>query len=70
MKQIGITLLTKFMEVILGMLAGDELKRFADFMLDKVEEFAKKSDTKIDDATVLPLCALLRKVFSVPDFNE
>ena len=64
------TLISSLMSVLMGMLSGDELKKFADFLLDQVEDYAQKTGTKLDDTMVLPICGLIRKVFSIPEFDS
>lgn len=53
------TLLTFFNE--------DLMKKFADTILDFVEDKVKGSASTVDDMLVLPLCARLREAFGVPD---
>ena len=69
MKTILTALLAKLMEIVLGMLSGEEMKKFCDFVLDKIEEYAIKSDNKVDDAVVLPLCKLIRSVFDISEYD-
>jgi len=56
------TLMTFFTE--------DLMKKFADTLLDFVEDFVEGTNSKIDDKLVLPLCARLREAFGVPDDDE
>ena len=56
---------------LLGMLSDlvtiDMLKKYGDKLFDFIEDAVKDSDTKWDDATVLPIINMLRKVLDVPD---
>jgi len=53
--------------LILKTLTPDMLKSFADMLLDWVEDAVERSENKIDDATVLPLCNMIRSAFDIPD---
>ena len=64
MKQI---LLTQLIKAIMTMLTPDLLKKFADTVLDFVEEYVKGTKSTIDDDIVLPLCYLIRKTFDIKD---
>jgi hypothetical protein len=46
---------------------GDLKDLFIDSALDYVEDSVAASESKLDDAVVLPLCSLVRKVLNVPD---
>jgi hypothetical protein len=46
---------------------GDLKDMFVDAGLDHVEDTVEASENKLDDAVILPLCALVRKVLNVPD---
>jgi len=60
-------LLSNLVNVMLGMLSPELLKKFVDLLLDFIEDTVQKSENKIDDAMVLPLCKLIRTTFGVPD---
>ena len=45
------------------------LKTLADKALDFVEDLVKKTDTDLDDAVVLALCAAIRAAFDIPDLD-
>lgn len=53
--------------IVLGFLTSEQLKIFADALLDLIENTVQKSESKIDDAIVIPLCSLIRATFSIPD---
>jgi len=46
---------------------GDLKDLFVDSALDYVEDSVVASENKLDDAVVLPLCSLVRRVLNVPD---
>ena len=56
---------------LLGMLIklvnGERLKNLADVILDFIEKEVKDSKSKYDDATILPLCKMIRKTFGIDD---
>ena len=56
---------------LLGMLADlvtlETLKKYGDGLFDFIENAVRDSDTKWDDATVLPIVNMLRKVLDIPD---
>lgn len=46
------------------------MKKFADTLLDFVEDFVKGTKSSIDDALVLPLCNRVREAFNITDDDE
>jgi len=54
-------------ELLLMMLSKDVLKKCVDTMLDIVEDATVKTENKVDDALILPLCERIRETFNVPD---
>lgn len=52
---------------LIGSLPPDLMRDGADRILDVIERLIEESDTKIDDAVVMPLIRLLRTSFSIPD---
>ena len=64
MKQI---LLTQLIKAIMTMLTPDLMKKFADTVLDFVEEYVKGTKSKVDDNIVLPLCSVIRATFDIKD---
>ena len=60
-------LLKYLVDMVLALLTPDLLKKFIDMVLDFVENTVAKSDTKVDDEILIPLCNLLRATFNVPD---
>ena len=60
-------LITMLINLVLGMLTPETLKTFADMILDFIEDIAEKSTSKWDDATILPMCKVIRATFDIPD---
>lgn len=60
-------LIAKLIEVILMALTPELLRRFADFVLDFVEDKVLGSASTVDDRLVLPLCIMIREAFNIPD---
>ncbi|HHJ14277.1 MAG TPA: hypothetical protein ENJ79_07850 [Gammaproteobacteria bacterium] len=60
-------LIEKLLQVLLGLLDEDTLKRAADAVLDAAEDAVKGSKSGMDDAIVLPLLGAIRTAFDIPD---
>jgi len=60
-------IIAKLIEIILGLFSPDLLKYFVDKMLDLIEDAVAKSEGKLDDQIVLPLCNMIRQAFDIPD---
>ena len=60
-------IVTTLIGLILKTLTPEMLKSFADMLLDWVEDAVENSENKIDDATILPLCNMIRATFDIPD---
>lgn len=60
-------ILTYLLPALLKLLKPEVLRKAMDGLLDIVENSVEKSETKIDDIIVLPLCKLIRDTFNVPD---
>jgi len=64
-------ILTALVEIFLRTLSSEKaeeiLKRFADFLLDFIEDHVLGSASTIDDRLILPLCELVRRTFDIPD---
>lgn len=56
--------------ILFQFLTADMLRQFADMVLDFIENTVAKSETKVDDQIMLPLCDLIRSSFNVPDNDE
>lgn len=55
------------MSLLLKALSPELLKSLIDSILDVVEKAVQDSKSTIDDRVALPICALLREVFRIPD---
>ena len=64
MKQI---LLTQLIKILMTMLTPELMKKFADTVLDFVEDYVIGTKSKVDDKLVLPLIAMIRTSFNIPD---
>ena len=60
-------ILKYLVDMVLALLTPDLLKKFIDLVLDFIENTVAKSDTKVDDEILIPICNLLRATFNVPD---
>ena len=54
-------------EQILNLLSPNLLKDLVDKILDFIEEKVEDTETEIDDKLVLPLVAMAREAFNIPD---
>ena len=52
---------------LMALIPDDIMQTALDKLLDTVEDAIAKSETKVDDALVLPLLAALRQKLDVPD---
>lgn len=52
---------------LMALIPDDIMQTALDKLLDAVEDAIAKSETKVDDALVLPLLAALRQKLNVPD---
>lgn len=62
-EQLLMTLVSTFM----SLLTPDLLRKFADNVLDFIEEYVEGSKSTVDDALVLPICTLIRTAFNIKD---
>ena len=60
-------LVTQIINLLLGLVNKEQYKLIVDKLIDAIEDVVEKSDNKIDDALVLPLCVKLREILDVPD---
>lgn len=63
-------LITMLINLVLQMLTPDLLKKFADMVLDFIEDSVADSSNKWDDVTILPMCNVIRATFDIPDNDE
>lgn len=52
---------------LMGMLNPTVLKELVDRILDFVEDQIADSETELDDQLALPLIAMIREAFGIPD---
>jgi hypothetical protein len=52
---------------LLSRLKDEDVKKWADAGIDMLESAVVNSETRLDDEVVLPLCAVLRSAFNIPD---
>ena len=62
-------LITQLIKVIMSMLTPELMRRFADMVLDFVENYVEGTKSTVDDRIVLPICNLIRTTFDIED-NE
>lgn len=62
-----VMLITQLVKLIMSLLTPDLLKKFADLVLDFVEDHVEGTKSEVDDRLVLPLCGLIRSTFDLPD---
>ena len=62
-------LITQLIKVIMSMLTPELMRRFADMVLDFVENYVEGTKSTVDDRIVLPICNLIRTTFNIED-NE
>jgi len=55
------------MEIVEKLLSPENIVKYGDRLFDFIEDAVESSDTTIDDMTVLPLIAALRKALGIPD---
>ena len=62
-----LNVLTYLLPAMLKLLKPEILKKAVDALLDVIENSVEKSENKIDDIIVLPLCKLIRDTFGIED---
>lgn len=63
-------ILSQLVKILLGMINEDLLKKFADIVISYAEQYVLGTASTVDDQIVLPICAILRKTFDIPDNDE
>lgn len=53
--------------MLLKVLPDDLQDKFADHVIDFVEDYVSGTSSSIDDMTVLPICQGIRSYFNIPD---
>ena len=61
------TIIQHAVQALIAALPPNVLAEGADRMLDLVENMIERSDTKVDDAVVMPIIRLIRTSFNIPD---
>ena len=56
-----------FLRTLQDQKAEEVLKKFADFVLDFIENKVLGSASTVDDKLVLPVCDLVRRTFGIED---
>lgn len=62
-----VTVLLKVIEIFLNTLTPELVEKFADWVLDFIEEHVEGSISTIDDRLILPICSLIRTTFDIKD---
>lgn len=60
-------IINAMLPTLMALIPDDIMQTALDKLLDAVEDAIAKSETKVDDALVLPLLAALRQKLDVPD---
>jgi hypothetical protein len=65
---------TQILMALIGMfvnlLSPENLRKFADLVLDAIENKVEATENKWDDAVILPMCQTVRDAFNIPDNDE
>jgi|GEM_PF-2433951 len=69
-RQLVQLILTRIVSELIEKLDEDVLKGFLDRLLDWLEALIMSTDTKLDDATLLPLLKHVRDAFEIPDNDQ
>jgi len=70
MKKIKAKMIEMLLGFVLKQLSPDQLKEFGDMALDFIENKVQASESKLDDALVLPICNMIRSTFDIPDGDD
>ena len=60
-------LLAMLVGMIMKMLTPELMRSFVDMILDFVEQKVEGTKSTVDDKIVLPICAMIRTAYNVPD---
>ena len=63
----AITYLIKIIVMLIGLLNPEDLRKFADMVLDFFEDKITGSEAEWDDEIFMPLIQKVRTAFNVPD---
>jgi len=61
------TIIAKLIELLLGMLSPELLKRAVDMILDIFEDMIAETENQLDDKIILPILGMIRETFNIPD---
>jgi len=59
--------LPMILSMIEEMINEENIRKYGDKLFDLIEDFVRDSETKVDDATVLPLVKAARIALNIPD---
>jgi len=62
-------LLLALIGFFIKLLSPENLEKFADWVLDFIEDKVAASPTKWDDAVILPMCKAVRDAFNIKDVD-
>jgi hypothetical protein len=57
-------------KLLMSILTPDLLKRFADMVLDYLEDYVAKTPNKFDDRFILPVCKNIRDAFDILEYEK
>jgi len=60
----------KLLPMIISSGNQETVKKAVDAFLDVIEDRIEETETKVDDAILLPLCQLARKLLGIPDDDD
>ena len=60
-------IVTQVITTLLALLPKDKFKSIVDSLLDVIEDKIAASETKVDDAILLPLISKARELLEIPD---
>jgi len=63
-------LLQNMLSILLASVDSELVRRIVDSALDAVEDAVSKSETKVDDAVVVPLVKTIRLALSIPNEDD
>lgn len=58
-----------FVNALLKSFSKDEIKRTLDDLIDRLEEYIRSTETKVDDG-LLPIVYFVRNIFDIPDLPD
>jgi hypothetical protein len=63
-------IISQLIGIVLGQISPDMFKRLGDQILDLIENIVEETETRVDDAVVLPICHTIRVAFGIPDGDD